>query len=53
LGDLGHDLEFGAFLTPRADTPEAVVALAELCDGLGLELLGIQDHPYQPSFLET
>ena len=53
MGDLGHDLEFGAFLTPRADTPEAVVALAELCDRLGLELLGIQDHPYQPSFLET
>lgn len=53
MGDLGHDLWFGAFLTPDAARAEAVVALARLADDLGLDLLGVQDHPYQPGFLDT
>lgn len=53
MGDLGHDLWFGYFLTPDAAQADAVVELARLADGLGLELLGVQDHPYQPRFLDT
>src|SRR3954453_8622934 len=53
MGDLGHDLVFGYFLTPDAAQAEAVVELARLADNLGLDLLGVQDHPYQPRFLDT
>ncbi|MFN8515748.1 MAG: LLM class flavin-dependent oxidoreductase [Chloroflexia bacterium] len=53
MGDLGHDLQFGIFLTPDAAQAEAIVELARLADGLQLELLGVQDHPYQPRFLDA
>ncbi len=52
MSDFGHDLMFGCFLTPDAAQPEAVVEIARLADELGLELLGVQDHPYQPRFLD-
>lgn len=51
--DYGREISFGFFLTPTAaDYPE-VVRLARLCDQLGLDLIGIQDHPYQSRFLDT
>lgn len=53
MGDYGHDLRFGSFLTPRNDRPERVVDLAVLCEQLGLDLVTFQDHPYQPGFLDT
>ena len=53
MGDLGHDLWFGYFLSPDAAQAGAVVELARLADDLGLDLLGVQDHPYQPRFLDT
>lgn len=53
MPDLGHDLQFGFFLTPDATDPEGVVGLARAADELGLDLLGVQDHPYQPRFLDT
>ncbi|HEY8598678.1 MAG TPA: LLM class flavin-dependent oxidoreductase [Thermomicrobiales bacterium] len=53
MGDLGHELWFGAFVTPDAARAAAVIALAQLADRLGLDLLGVQDHPYQPRFLDT
>ncbi len=53
MGDLGHELWFGAFLTPDAAQADAVIGLAQLADELGLDLLGVQDHPYQPRFLDT
>ncbi len=53
MADYGHDLLFGCFLTPDAGQAEAVVELARLADRLGLDLLGVQDHPYQPRFLDT
>lgn len=53
MGDLGHELWFGAFVTPDATQHEAVIALAQLADALGLDLLGVQDHPYQPRLLDT
>ncbi len=53
MGDLGHELWFGCFLTPDARQADAVVELARLSDRLGLDVVGIQDHPYQPRFLDT
>jgi hemerythrin-like domain-containing protein len=53
MGDLGHELWFGCFLTPDARQADAVVRLARFVDQLGLDLIGIQDHPYQPNFLDT
>ncbi|WFE40490.1 LLM class flavin-dependent oxidoreductase [Micromonospora sp. WMMD998] len=49
----GHELTFGGFLTPAAGRPEQVVALATLCEQVGLDLVTFQDHPYQPGFLDT
>jgi alkanesulfonate monooxygenase SsuD/methylene tetrahydromethanopterin reductase-like flavin-dependent oxidoreductase (luciferase family) len=53
MTDYGHDLLFGAFITPTAAHPERVVALAQLAEQLDLDLATFQDHPYQPAFLDT
>jgi hypothetical protein len=53
MADYGHDLLFGTFLTPKADAAEQVVELAELTERVGLDLVTVQDHPYQPAFLDT
>ncbi len=49
----GHDLLFGAFVTPAARDPERVVGLSQLAERAGLDLVTFQDHPYQPAFLDT
>lgn len=51
--DYGHRLEFGAFLTPAAADPSVPVALSQVAEASGLDLVTFQDHPYQPSFLDT
>jgi alkanesulfonate monooxygenase SsuD/methylene tetrahydromethanopterin reductase-like flavin-dependent oxidoreductase (luciferase family) len=51
--DYGHPLEFGYFLVPDAGDPLGVLETARLADGLGYDLLGVQDHPYQPRHLDT
>ena len=53
MPDYGHELAFGSFLTPRSGDPSATVALAELSEDIGLDLVTFQDHPYQPAFLDT
>ncbi len=53
MPDYGHDLLFGCFIPPVADQSEAVVTLARIADASGLDLVTIQDHPYQPAFLDT
>ncbi len=53
MTDYKHDLIFGAALPPNARDHEEVLAVAELADGLGLDLIGFQDHPYQPGFLDA
>ncbi len=53
MADYGHELRFGTFLTPTNAQPEAVVGLAQLSEQVGLDLVTFQDHPYQPSFLDT
>ncbi|MFF2371998.1 LLM class flavin-dependent oxidoreductase [Agromyces sp. NPDC058110] len=49
----GHDLQFGTFITPRNDPPQAAVRLAELSEASGYDLVTFQDHPYQPAFHDT
>jgi alkanesulfonate monooxygenase SsuD/methylene tetrahydromethanopterin reductase-like flavin-dependent oxidoreductase (luciferase family) len=49
----GHPLKFGTFLTPVNNAPPQVVALAKHSEDLGYDLVTFQDHPYQPSFLDT
>ncbi|GAA0274159.1 LLM class flavin-dependent oxidoreductase [Cryptosporangium japonicum] len=53
MTDYGHDLVFGTFLTPSADDPGRVVALAQLTEQLGFDFASVQDHPYQARFLDT
>lgn len=53
MTDYGHDLLFGTFTTPTAANAENVVALAQLADRAGLDLVTFQDHPYQPAFLDA
>jgi alkanesulfonate monooxygenase SsuD/methylene tetrahydromethanopterin reductase-like flavin-dependent oxidoreductase (luciferase family) len=53
MGDLGHPLRFGSFLTPRAADPARTVELAVLSETAGLDLVTFQDHPYQPAFLDA
>jgi len=51
--DYGHDLVFGAFVSPTAHQPQHAVELAIVADRAGLDLVTFQDHPYQPDFLDT
>ena len=53
MPDYGHPLLFGAFVTPDARDYRQTVTLARVADSLGLDIVGVQDHPYQPSFLDT
>ena len=53
MPDYGHDLRFGSFVTPTAAAPHQAVALAQLSEEVGLDLVTFQDHPYQAAFLDT
>ena len=53
MPDYRQDLQFGVFITPVAAQADAVVELARLADVVGLDIVSFQDHPYQPSFLDT
>ena len=53
MPDYGRDLEFGASVEPMANPPDWAGRLAVLADRAGLDLFGIQDHPYQRRFLDT
>ncbi len=53
MGDYGRKLEFGASVEPLADPPDWAARTAKAADRAGLDLVGIQDHPYQRRFLDT
>lgn len=53
MPDYGHALSFGTFITPLSGRPQEAVALAQLTEAAGLDLVAFQDHPYQPAFLDT
>jgi alkanesulfonate monooxygenase SsuD/methylene tetrahydromethanopterin reductase-like flavin-dependent oxidoreductase (luciferase family) len=46
-------LEFGISITPNWLEQEQVLQLADVADQSGLDLVGIQDHPYQWRFYDT
>jgi alkanesulfonate monooxygenase SsuD/methylene tetrahydromethanopterin reductase-like flavin-dependent oxidoreductase (luciferase family) len=51
----GHPraLRFGISIVPATETLERGRALVRTADEAGLDLVGIQDHPYQGRFLDT
>jgi len=51
--DYGRELQFGVFPTPEAEALPELLAIARVADEGGLDLIGIQDHPYQRRFLDT
>jgi alkanesulfonate monooxygenase SsuD/methylene tetrahydromethanopterin reductase-like flavin-dependent oxidoreductase (luciferase family) len=53
MADYGRPIEFGLSLVPNAAEVAEARELAVRADGLGLDLIGIQDHPYQWRYLET
>ncbi|MFI7604987.1 LLM class flavin-dependent oxidoreductase [Micromonospora sp. NPDC049366] len=53
MTDYGHDLLFGAFVTPTAQPVRHAVDVAVAADRAGLDLVTFQDHPYQPRFHDT
>lgn len=52
MTDYGRPLEFGVSLAPSASELEVIFAAAEAADR-GLDLIGVQDHPYQRRFVDT
>ncbi|MGB3409862.1 MAG: LLM class flavin-dependent oxidoreductase [Microthrixaceae bacterium] len=46
-----HPLRFGYFLVPNADAP--LLDAAARVEGLGLDYIGVQDHPYQRRYVDT
>jgi alkanesulfonate monooxygenase SsuD/methylene tetrahydromethanopterin reductase-like flavin-dependent oxidoreductase (luciferase family) len=46
-------VEFGIFPVPNAEHAQAIEQQVTAADRAGLDLVGIQDHPYQRRFLDT
>ncbi len=53
MADYGREVEFGVSVAPLADPPDYVERVVTAADRVGLDLVGIQDHPYQRRFLDT
>ena len=51
--DYGRPLEFGIFPVPEAAHLDQIRAQVRRADELGIDLAGIQDHPYQKRYLDT
>ena len=51
--DYGHTLQFGLFPSPDAGRADRVLELALLADVSGLDLVSVQDHPYQGRHLDA
>src|SRR5258708_13360128 len=53
MPDYGSALQFGLSVTPETAQIEAISELVQLADVTGLDLVAIQDHAYNQTFLET
>jgi alkanesulfonate monooxygenase SsuD/methylene tetrahydromethanopterin reductase-like flavin-dependent oxidoreductase (luciferase family) len=51
--DYGRPLEFGISVAPEAAAVATIRDMAAAADRTGIDLIGIQDHPYQRRFLDT
>jgi alkanesulfonate monooxygenase SsuD/methylene tetrahydromethanopterin reductase-like flavin-dependent oxidoreductase (luciferase family) len=49
----GRALEFGLSIVPTSADVELARVLVRRAEKLGLDLIGVQDHPYQWRYLET
>jgi alkanesulfonate monooxygenase SsuD/methylene tetrahydromethanopterin reductase-like flavin-dependent oxidoreductase (luciferase family) len=49
--DYGREVKFGYFLIPNATDP--LLATAQDVERLGLDYIGVQDHPYQRRYVDT
>jgi alkanesulfonate monooxygenase SsuD/methylene tetrahydromethanopterin reductase-like flavin-dependent oxidoreductase (luciferase family) len=47
------DVLVGVFVVPDAGDPARTLAQIDAADAGGLDLVGVQDHPYQRRFLDT
>jgi alkanesulfonate monooxygenase SsuD/methylene tetrahydromethanopterin reductase-like flavin-dependent oxidoreductase (luciferase family) len=53
MADYKRELEFGVSFEPDAASLAETRELARRAESLGLDLIGIQDHPYQWRFFDT
>jgi alkanesulfonate monooxygenase SsuD/methylene tetrahydromethanopterin reductase-like flavin-dependent oxidoreductase (luciferase family) len=53
MTDYGHPITFGLSLYPSVDLVDENKALAREADASGLDYVAIQDHAYNPEFLDT
>lgn len=51
--DFGRPIQFGYFVLPDSMRPFRPLQLAMRGEELGIDLIGIQDHPYQRRFYDT
>jgi alkanesulfonate monooxygenase SsuD/methylene tetrahydromethanopterin reductase-like flavin-dependent oxidoreductase (luciferase family) len=51
--DYGRPVQFGYFIIPDATQPLRALERAVEADKAGIDLIGIQDHPYQHRFHDT
>ena len=51
--ELHKEPVFGLSITPYSSNLENIFKLAKTADDLGLDIIGIQDHPYNGSFFDT
>ena len=53
MTDYGRAVQFGVFPEPATARLDEILTLADIADRAGLDLIGIQDHPYQRHYLDT
>ncbi len=53
MTDYGHPITFGLSLYPSLDLVDDNTRLAQEADEAGLDYVAIQDHAYNPEFLDT
>lgn len=53
MTDYGHPITFGLSLYPSVDELDETRQLALASDAAGLDYLAIQDHAYNPEFLDV
>src|SRR6266511_6420180 len=51
MTDYGREVKFGYFLVPNAADP--LLSTAQQVERLGLDYIGVQDHPYQRRFVDA
>jgi alkanesulfonate monooxygenase SsuD/methylene tetrahydromethanopterin reductase-like flavin-dependent oxidoreductase (luciferase family) len=53
MSDYQQEIHFGANVDPTASDPGWPLRVSRAIEQLGLEYIGMQDHPYNPGFLDT